>query len=229
MRLVVWNCQMAFRRKFAAIKALRPDILVISESESPDYLVAKQAVLPWHNHVWIGENPTKGLSVFARRGYGLTLKPTYDPAFRFVAPVEVTGPDGRFDLYAVWTQAEKTLSQGYVMQLLNAVAHYGRDLTDSSLLAGDTNSSPVFQQNGKRHHELVDKLAAFGFDSLYHRFRAEAQGLEKTPTFYLHRNRAKPYHLDYVFCHESRGRGLRVGAAKKWLAMSDHMPLVADF
>ncbi len=220
---------MAFRKKYAAIKALRPDILVISESESPDYLAAKHAVLPWRNHIWIGENKTKGLSVFARHGYALTLKPSYDPALRFVAPIEVVGPDGRFDLYAVWTQAEKVLSQGYVMQMLNAVAHYGGDLTDSSLLAGDFNSSPVFQTNGKRHFELVDKLAAFGFDSLYHRLRSDVQGLESSPTFYLHRDRAKPYHLDYVFCHQSRGRALRVGAARKWLAMSDHMPLVADF
>jgi len=232
MRVVTWNCQMAFRKKFEVIEALEPDILVIPESESPEFLAQKGAALPWVNHVWVGENPTKGLSVFARAEFALTLKPSHEPSHRFVVPVEVTGPEGCFDLYAFWTQAEKTLSKGYVTHALNAVSQFGEDLRPDTLLLGDFNSSPVFKQNGRKHVEMVDHLAAHGFSSLYHRFHAQDHGAEDRATFFLHRHRAKPYHLDYIFCHDSQDvppKGFRLGDPDDWLHLSDHMPLIADF
>lgn len=228
MRLIAWNCQMAFRRKFAAIEELKPDILVISESESPDYLRHKGADLPWPNHLWIGGNRTKGLSIFARDGYSLRLKKSHDPAFRFVAPVEVTSPKGAFDLYAFWTQGDKTPSKAYVTQALNAVGKFQTDLNANSVLAGDFNSNPVFIPSGKRHLELVEMLARLGQHSVYHQQRCEHHGQETTPTFFLHRNPAKPYHLDYIFCHETRDSNLTIGTAAEWLALSDHLPLIAD-
>ena len=228
MRLIAWNCQMAFRRKFQRVEALKPDILVISESESPEFLRQKGAQLPWPNHLWIGDNRSKGLSVFARDGYSLRLKKSHDPAFRFVVPVDVTGPDGVFDLYALWTQGDKTPSKAYVTHALNAARKHRLNLTETSVLAGDFNSNPVFIPSGKRHLELVDILAFSGHRSIYHRQNDEAHGRETTPTFYLHRNRAKPYHLDYVFCHETRPANLTVGAIDDWLVHSDHLPLIAD-
>lgn len=223
---------MAFRQKFADVLFLEPDILVIPESESPEYLAEKGGNLLWQNHLWIGDNRTKGLSVYARDGLGLRLKDTYDPSFRFFMPVEVAGPEECFDLYAVWTQQEKSASKSYVAHSLNALEHYGQDLTPASVLVGDFNSSAVFKQHGKLHMDLVEKLAGLGFSSLYHRLGNHVQGAEPDPTFFLHRNRNKPYHLDYVFCHDSRQvneAGFSVGSHDDWAGLSDHVPLLAEF
>ncbi|MFT5000512.1 MAG: exodeoxyribonuclease-3 [Paracoccaceae bacterium] len=229
MRIIAWNCQMAFRRKYEVSAALKPDILVISESESPEYLREKSANLPWSNHVWVGDNRTKGLSVFATSEFDLRLKQTNNPSFRFVAPVDVQGPNGHVDLMAVWTQGGTAPSKAYVAHILNAVQFYGSDLNRNSVILGDFNSNPVFKQNGKKHVELVKMLDEYGFDSLYHRQSHEEHGQESKPTFYLHRNRLKPYHLDYVFCDKSREATVSIGATGDWLSLSDHMPLIGDF
>ena len=42
--------------------------------------------------VWIGNNPHKGLAVFAFNGYAVRLCEQYHPSLRYVAPVHVTGP-----------------------------------------------------------------------------------------------------------------------------------------
>ena len=229
MRIIAWNCQMAFRRKYRLLAGLNPDILVIPESESPDFLRAKGAKMPWPNQVWVGENPAKGLSIFSRAGISLRRKRNFDPTHRFIAPLRVTQPDKAFDLFAFWTQAEKSQSQGYVTHSLNAFGPYLKGLKPDSLLLGDFNSSPVFKDNGKRHVELVDRLAKRRFSSLYHRLNGHAHGAEPEATFWLHRNRAKPYHLDYVFAHDSvQTKGFTLGRPEDWLAHSDHSPLVVD-
>lgn len=228
MRIIAWNCQMAFRRKFAVLAALNPDILVIPESESPAFLQAKKADMPWPNHVWIGENPAKGLGVFAREGISLKLKRNHDPALRFVVPVRVTAAQTGFDLLAFWTQAEKSQSDSYVAHSLKALDHYTA-LKPSTLLLGDFNSSPVFKQNGKRHVKLVERLAQRGFTSLYHRLNHYDHGAEPDATFWLHRNQAKPYHLDYIFAHKSLGpKAFQLGHPDDWLHLSDHAPLILD-
>ncbi len=230
MRLIVWNCQMAFRRKHALLEGLKPDLLVIPESESPAFLGLKKASLPWPNHIWVGDNPAKGLSVFARAGLSLRLKRNHIPAHRFIAPVHVTTSQKSFDLFAFWTQAGPTQRQSYVAHSLNAFGPYLKSLRRDSLLAGDFNSSPVFKTNGKGHAELVARLGKRGFDSLYHRLHDQTHGWESEATFWLHRDRAKPYHLDYVFAHHSTTpRALTIGRPGDWLAHSDHAPLILDF
>lgn len=229
MRIIAWNCQMAFRHKFTVLAALNPDILVIPESESPAFLQAKKAVMPWPNHVWIGKNPAKGLGIFARDGIRLKLKRNHDPAHRFIAPVNVTSADDAFDLLAFWTQAEKRQSDSYVAHSLRALDHYAKPLKRSTLLLGDFNSSPVFKQNGKHHVELVRRLARRGFSSLYHRLNDREHGSEPDATFWLHRNQAKPYHLDYIFAHTTRTpKSFALGDPDDWLHLSDHAPLILD-
>ena len=46
MRLVAWNCNMALHRKVDALRALRPDVAVISECATPAIL-AERSVVDW--------------------------------------------------------------------------------------------------------------------------------------------------------------------------------------
>jgi hypothetical protein len=51
------------------------------------------------------------------------------------------------------------------------------------------------------------------------------------PTFFLHHNTAKPYHIDYVFASRDflPHCNITVGQVENWLDQSDHMPLILEF
>ena len=67
MRIITWNCNGAFRRKYEAISALDADILVIQECEDPAYSTKDYA--DWAgNYVWKGKNNNKGIGIFSRNG-----------------------------------------------------------------------------------------------------------------------------------------------------------------
>src|SRR5882724_11639017 len=105
MRLVAWNCNMALHRKLAALRALRPDVAVLSECASPQRLAERLGADALEGApVWIGANRDKGLAVLAFNGYRAHLADeVYRRSLRFIAPVRVTGPVS-FNLLAVWAQ-----------------------------------------------------------------------------------------------------------------------------
>ena len=55
MRLITWNCQGAFRKKYLAIASQSPDLAVIPECEHPDKLTWKKGYPPT-SILWMGEN-----------------------------------------------------------------------------------------------------------------------------------------------------------------------------
>jgi exodeoxyribonuclease-3 len=65
---------MALHRKFDAMLRLQPDIAVICECAEPKRLqeLADSFGLG-ANTVWVGDNPNKGLAVFAFNGYAVRL------------------------------------------------------------------------------------------------------------------------------------------------------------
>ena len=68
--------------------------------------------------------------------------------------------------------------------------------------------------------------------SIYHKHFNQEQGKEKHPTFYLYRNKTKPYHMDYCFSSGvllEKVKSIKVGTFKKWIALSDHTPLMVVF
>ncbi|MFC7409471.1 hypothetical protein [Hydrogenophaga atypica] len=96
------------------------------------------------------------------------------------------------------------------------------------MVVGDLNSNSQWdkQHRGCCHSDVVHELSKLGLESAYHRYFGEAQGEETTPTFFLQRNRAKSFHIDYAFLgkHWSAKR-CEVGSVDSWISLSDHMPL----
>jgi hypothetical protein len=240
MRLVAWNCAMAFHRKFEALMALDPDVAVVAECAEPALLAERIDLARLSGKpVWIGENPHKGLAVFAFNDYSVRLSPLYRPRLRFLAPVAVAGPMA-FHLLAVWAQ---NMSGGIRRKrqpgpLRLALTCY-RDFLASApaVVAGDFNNNVIWDRPGWRINQAATlaSLADCGLVSAYHESRGEAHGRELTPTHYW-RDRRKDgptYHIDYIFLPKTwLGEICRVeiGRFEEWCGsgLSDHMPLVVE-
>jgi endonuclease/exonuclease/phosphatase family metal-dependent hydrolase len=72
------------------------------------------------------------------------------------------------------------------------------------------------------YHSIPD--AIFGTNTVF--------GYEKDPTLYFFKNREKSYHIDYIFTSQSFIDNLescRIGNYKDWIALSDHVPVIAEF
>lgn len=231
LRIVTWNCAGALRRKTEAVDALGADILVVQECENPA-TTADMAYAAWAgNHVWGGSNKNRGVGVFGRNGLSVEPLAWDSDGLEQFLPVRI---DDAFDVLAVWTHAVIPSTYAYIGQFWKYLQRHKSALTPDTLICGDFNSNAMWDRKGRdcNHSACVNQLDAAGFVSLYHRASGEAQGAESRPTFCLHRNLAKPYHLDYVFAHRDRvppgWSGMSVGDPAEWLTLSDHMPVIVD-
>jgi exonuclease III len=234
MRIVTWNCQGAFRRKAEAVARFAPDLAVIEECEPLEKLKFPPGVAAPTAQLWFGDTGGKGLGIFSYTDLKLTVSKTYNPAIRYCVPIRVSGPH-RFNLIAVWAMNHKDRKLSYVGQVhlaLHAYAHFIRRA--ETVLMGDFNSNSIW--DGERlhgsHGGVVRHLAARHIHSIYHAHFGEAHGAESRNTFFLQRNRAKGYHLDYCFVPQRwlpRLQSLTVGSYADWIGLSDHCPLFVEF
>ncbi len=103
----------------------------------------------------------------------------------------------------------------------------------NSIIIGDFNSNSIWDQWDRwwNHSDVVNDLSKMNIKSLYHCYFNEEQGKESQPTFFLQRNRAKPYHIDYIFASKEFEKGMtnfEVADIEKWINFSDHLPVVCE-
>ena len=98
MRVITWNCNMAFRKKVDAILALKPDILVVQECEHPDKLIFNLNSLSPTDILWFGTNNNKGLAIFSYGNFKFKKLRTHNPELRMIVPIAVTGEHRNFTL-----------------------------------------------------------------------------------------------------------------------------------
>lgn len=239
MRLVAWNCNGGFDRKSAALAALAPDVAVIAECANLEILGRKAPRFAPTGALWIGDNPQRGLGVFAFGGYRLSRARNYDPSIPYALPVRVKGT-ATFNLLALWAHYGRSpLRRTTPGPTLRALRAYDRFLRErASILAGDLNNHIRWDKPGKasNHANAVAALERFGMVSAYHAFLGLAQGSERHPTLYWRdRTPGGPtYHIDYAFIPKAAVGALRsvaVGAYADWVAPghSDHAPLTLEF
>ena len=235
MRLVTWNCNMAFRKKAVHILKFGPDILVVPECEHPDKLKFASGLPVPTDVFWHGINPHKGLGVFSYSTYRFKVLDLHDPSFRMIVPIAVTGGSIDFTLFAIWANnADDPLHQ-YVGQIWKAANAYSKHFnTGTHVLMGDFNSNTIWDKRRRigNHSALVAFLKERHIHSVYHSHFGEIQGQEKRNTLYLHRHQHRPYHIDYCFASEEliqKARSVEVGSYQDWRMHSDHAPLVVDF
>ncbi|HEX2608868.1 MAG TPA: endonuclease/exonuclease/phosphatase family protein [Flavisolibacter sp.] len=235
MKLITWNCNMAYRKKAFLLSEYKPDIVVVQECEHPDkQLMADNPVTP-ASALWFGQNLNKGLGIFSYSDWKLEALDTLNDSFRTIVPVAVTRGKSRFTLFAVWANNPNDREGPYITQVWKALHHYKHLINPGkTVLIGDFNSNTIWDKPRREgnHSTVVQRLKEKGISSVYHKHFKQKQGLEAHPTFYLYRHLEKPYHLDYCFASKDLMRRLQlveVGDHAFWCRFSDHVPVMVTF
>jgi exonuclease III len=71
LKIITWNCNGAFRKKFEHLASFDADILLIQECENP--LESKDdKYIAWaSNYLWFGDTKNKGIGIFAKPAFKL--------------------------------------------------------------------------------------------------------------------------------------------------------------
>ncbi len=235
MKIITWNCNMAFRKKAAFILAYKPDLLIVPECEHPAKLKFDPDVPIPTDILWFGDNNNKGLGIFSYSGFKFKLLRNHDPELKMIIPVSVTGKECKFTLFAIWANNPTDPDGQYVEQVWKAIHHYDRKLKSKrTILAGDFNSNTIWDRKYRagNHSNVVKYLEKKGIFSCYHLHHKQIQGKEEDPTFYLYKHKDKPYHLDYCFASSDMTENIlsvEIGAHEFWTQYSDHVPVMVTF
>ena len=233
MKIVTWNCNGALRNKFEHLSKLNADLYIIQECENPEVTKHPQYISCAGNYLWKGDNKNKGIGVFAKNKTTVELinwSNTYkDHEVKHFLPCLVNSD---FQLLNIWTSQNKSPNFGYIGQLWKYV-EVNKSNFKKIMLAGDWNSNAIWDQWDRwwNHSDVVKHLSEMGIHSLYHDYYNEEQGKESNPTFFLQRNKAKPYHIDYIFASKEIQNHLKkiaIGEMEKWLMYSNHLPVICE-
>lgn len=219
MKIVSWNCGGKFRKKFIQLQILDADIYIIQECENPQ----KYPNTPYYqfarNYIWIGENPNKGLAIFAKDTVEISNNNWNPFCLRHFLSVRV---NNTFDLLAVWA-CKPYIEEFYIYQSI----HFDK-FTSEMIIMGDFNSNAIWDKKNeiRTHTAVVNRLQPLGLDSAYHFINHESHGSETTNTFFLYRHPDKGYHIDYAFLKSSSIENFEIANNNSWLQFSDHKPII---
>lgn len=234
MKIITWNCNGAFRKKFHALLQFNADIIVIQECENP----AESKDLEYNNwaknYLWIGDSKNKGLAIFAKEK--INLQPLdwtnnfKDHSVKHFLPCLINND---FQLLAVWTHQNNSPNFGYIGQFWKYL-QVNKSNFKKILIAGDLNSNTIWDEWDRwwNHSDVMKELEEINIKSLYHKFFNELQGKETKPTFFLQRNPSKPYHIDYClssYDFTQKLKDVEVPEFDKWHHLSDHVPMIITF
>lgn len=234
MRIITWNCNMAFRKKFDKIIQLNPDLLILQECENDEKLKEALKGEDYNQILWLGNNPHKGVGAISFNSVEISFKSDYNPEFEYIIPLHVKTKNKEINLLSIWAMPHKTeRSKSYVGQIWGAINYYAESFNEPSILIGDFNSNAIWDKKYRigNHSNVVEFLKEKEITSLYHKIFKVEHGHESDPTLFLLKNKEKPYHLDYFFASEkliSNKTSLRVGAFDDWIKLSDHMPIIIE-
>lgn len=228
MKIISWNCNGAFRRKYSELTSFDADILIIQECENPalskDYDYQSWA----KNYLWVGNNKNSGLGVFAKENLTLTKLNWPSDTFELFLPFSIN--ESSYFL-AVWTKQANSPTFQYIGQFWKYLQLNKQIIAlTQPMICGDFNSNKIWDKWDRwwNHSDVIKELDSLDIKSLYHYLNFVEQGQEDVATFYLHRKPERPYHIDYAFLpmHKLSDASIQIGEVKDWLALSDHMPLI---
>lgn len=235
------------RKKLLEADRLQADVLVIQECENP--ALSTSVYREWAGScLWVGDSKNRGIGVFSKRGnevkrlnwsgfFSLSGLSSRSDALgwksedvRLFLPFTINDD---FIVLSVWTKGKHDEVFGCIGQLWKYIQVHRGDLGGAkTIILGDFNSNKRWDKPDRwwNHSDVVSELYEMGFSSQYHRVFEEKQGNETWPTFFMHRNKNKAYHIDYVFTSRDLTEQctLQVGQYDDWISISDHVPLILD-
>src|SRR6476619_4735240 len=84
MKIITWNCNMAFRKKAEIILQHKPDILIVPECEHPDKLVFTTGTPKPNDSLWFGQNLNKGLAIFSYCDFRFKVLDVHNENFKMI-------------------------------------------------------------------------------------------------------------------------------------------------
>lgn len=231
MKILSWNCNGAFRRKYDALERFDADIFVIQECENPLFSNDKNYVAFAQNHMWVGENKNRGLGIFAKPNISiekLNWSNVYeDHEVKNFLPVLI---NAKQQLVGVWTHYNNSPTFGYIGQLWKFLQINSAQI-HNTIFIGDFNSNVIWDSWDRwwNHSDVVRILNSINIESAYHKYFDEEDGKETQKTFFLHRNEQKAYHIDYCFLPKAlmkKPMKVEVEKFSDWCGISDHVPIV---
>ena len=235
MKIITWNCNMAFRKKADVILTCKPDILIVPECEHPDKLLFNSGTPRPTDILWFGQNQNKGLGIFSYSDFRFKVPDVHNDHFKMIVPVAVTGAQFDFTLFAIWANNSEDPDGQYITQVWKAIHHYDSLITNKkTILIGDFNSNTIWDKPKREgnHSTVVKKLEAKEIHSVYHKHFDQTQGKEQHATFYLYKHKHKTYHIDYCFASIDMLEHLKsveIGDYESWIKYSDHVPVMVSF
>ena len=230
MKIVTWNCFKNFSESFKEIIKEDADIYVIPECEDPSISESEEFKDFASNYFWVGDNPNKGLGIFARSDVKIELVDLDDNGLRYFIPVRINDD---FNILCVWTNPNV---KNQVIEYPNEITRYYEQHKDSGffndemIICGDFNCDVRLKNktHGRNVYRMIDNLSDVGLVDTYHYLNDEEQGQESQATFFWLWKLDNPFHLDHVFAAPERVKKFEIGDAKKWIQLSDHMPIIFE-
>lgn len=240
MKIVSWNCNGAFRNKYDFLTNLEWDILIIQECENPENVNNQKYHSLFKERIWIGDNKNKGLGIFSR-DKKINLDERYlklstefckygDSAheLKYFLPIKIDN----YTIVGCWCHTGNDHMFRYIGQLWKYLLLNKTYIDSKTLFIGDFNANKIWDyKHGWCDFSTVNKI--FNEEKLYsfyHYFTKEKFSEEKTPTFYLHRDKLKPYHIDYSYGNLDLYADFKILPIPKndKKELSDHCPLYIE-
>ena len=244
MKIITWNCNGAFRKKYDFLNNFDWDIAVIQECENPAENKEFQKIMERCDSLkyfqWIGENKNKGLAVFSR-SFPIEIDKRFSKVssefcnygdssheLRYFLPLKING----FTIIGCWCHTGDDYIFRYIGQLWKYLL-LNSDLIDSNtIFVGDFNANKIWDyEHAWWSFSTVNKiLNQKGLYSYYHLATKEDFGKEKQPTFFLHRDKEKSYHIDYVYGNPDFLKEITILKIPKndEKVLSDHLPIYCE-
>ena len=153
-----------------------------------------------------------------------------DNGLRYFIPVRINDD---FNILCVWTNPNV---KNQVIEYPNEITRYYEQHKDSGffndemIICGDFNCDVRLKNktHGRNVYRMIDNLSDVGLVDTYHYLNDEEQGQESQATFFWLWKLDNPFHLDNVFAAPERVKKFEIGDAKKWIQLSDHMPIIFE-
>ncbi len=229
MKIISWNCNGGFRKKYHLLEKIDADILIIQECENPQKTSDTNYIKWAENYIWIGENKNKGLGIFCKSTINILDNNWKTDHLKYFISAKI---NNEFNLIGLWNHHANSPTFKYIGQFWKYLQINKSKMKDS-LIIGDFNSNSIWDVWDRwwNHSDVVKELNEMNIRSLYHEFYNEEQGKETTPTFYLQKKLVKKYHIDYAFADKKKFpiiKNLLIGNHTDWLNSSDHMPIYIE-